>query len=109
MAASHTRTPSAWQQIIDERLVACGQHADLADDDLQPPTAEVLDRACEFAAFCRDHGVDPPLRVVPNGAGGVVFEWRARPYFHTVEIRADGGAELLVFENSKLLTREAIG
>ena len=67
-------------------------------------------RATEFITFCRDHGVAAPLRIAPDGEGGIVFEWTHNPpYYHFLAIRLDGKTELSVFHDSKLVAREAIG
>jgi hypothetical protein len=101
---------TAWQRVVDEKLIEWGRHPSQFDDDgIKPPNSVVLANACEFACFCRDNDIDPPLRVAPDGSGGVVFEWRAAPLYFTVEVNASGSAQLLVFENSKLLNRKPIG
>ena len=101
---------SAWQRVIDDKLIEWGRHpGQLEDDGIKPPTPLVLAKACEFATFCRDRDIDSPLRVSPDGSGGVVFEWRADPLYFSVEVNACGNTELLVFENSKLLNRNPIG
>ena len=99
-----------WQRLIDERLNEWARHPEQFEDDgLKPPAAEAMTEACKFAAYCRDRGAKPPLRVAPDGSGGIVFEWHSVPFFHVVEINARGVAEKLVFENGKLLIREPIG
>lgn len=101
---------TAWQRLIDERLIEWGRHPEQFEDDgLKAPTADVLVKACDFVAFCRDHDIDPPLRAAPDGSGGIVFEWKLLPFFYTVEIRASGNAELVIFENNKLMARQSIG
>ncbi len=102
---------NAWQRLIDDELIEWGRHPEQFEDDgYTAPRADNLVRATEFIAFCRDHGVAPPLRMAPDGEGGVVFEWKNNPPYHvTMEINAEGRMEMLVFLNCNLVTRERIG
>ena len=103
---------NAWQRLIDEKLIEWGRHPEQFEDEdgYEAPRADNLVRATEFIAFCRDQGVSPPLRMAPDGAGGIVFEWRNNPLYHVMmEIHADGGMELLVFDDGKLVTRKQVG
>jgi hypothetical protein len=103
-------TPDAWQRLIVEKLALWARHPEeFADDGLKAPTTEVLADARDFAVFCRTRGVQAPLRVAPDGSGGVSFEWRFGALYQTVEFRAGGEAELLFYENGKLLRRQPIG
>lgn len=99
-----------WQEVLDQRLIEWGRNPEfLQDDGLKAPSSEVIAQACQFASFGRDHGVSPPQRVVPDGSGGISFEWQEKPFFLTVEIHANGDMEQLFFENSKLVRRKKLG
>ena len=103
---------AAWQRLIDEKLIEWGRHPEQFEDEdgYKAPKADNLVRATEFSAFCRDHGVAAPLRIAPDGEGGIVFEWTHNPpYYYYVEIRLDGKTELLIFRDHKLIVRESIG
>jgi hypothetical protein len=103
-------SPAAWQKILDRTLIAWSRDPrELEDDGLRAPTSEILALAGEFAMFCQRQGMAAPLRVVPDGAGGIAFEWKMAPSFVTVEIHADGRMEMMRFHNSKLVSRELIG
>src|SRR5258708_3014009 len=62
----------AWQRLIDEKLIEWGRHPEQFEDEdgYTAPSAENLVRATEFITFCRDHGLAPVLRMVPDGEGG---------------------------------------
>lgn len=98
-----------WQRLIDGQLLEWGRDPEqLADDGIAAPTREIIVLACTVAARCRDAGLSPPLRVVPNGSAGLVFERLAGSVFETIEIRADGSVELASFQNSQLRHRQRI-
>jgi len=100
------RTWFRWQEVIDNELADWAANpGQLEDDGLTAPSIQIIRLASEIAALCRDSGWVPPLRVVPNGAGGVVFERRDGAIFETLEIRADGSVEQATYENSRLRAR----
>lgn len=95
-----------WDHVIDNQLVEWGQDPEaLADDGLIPPSEEIVRQACRLAMQLRDEGVPGPLRVVPDGEGGICFERRAEPYFQTLSIRQDGTIEMLTFKDCQLQSR----
>jgi hypothetical protein len=99
----------AWQQIIDRDLVEWGlDPSQLEDDGLPAPSRAIIGSACRIAQACRDAGWKPPLRVVPTGAGGIMFERREGAVFETLEIRPDGTVELALYENSRLRFRRRL-
>ena len=69
----------------------------------QPATTIQL--ACRLAMRLRDESQPVPLRVVPNGDGGIAFEYRVRSVFGTIEIEDAGPAEATVFVDGKLRFR----
>ena len=103
----------AWQRLIDEKLIEWGRHPEKFEDEdgYKAPTADNLVRATELVLYCRDQGVLPPLRMVPDGEGGIIFDWKSssRPYHVVAQIHADGGMEMLLFHECKLLARNRIG
>ena len=99
----------AWQHVIDRQLKEWQRDlSQLEDEGVEVPSAEILPVVAEVAATLRDHGVDPPLRVVPNGEGGVVFEWRDSPYFWSLEVEQVGSLVLSIFRNSRLVSRHQL-
>lgn len=99
----------AWQRVIDGQLKEWQRDpSQLQDEGIEPPSPEILPLVAEIAVTLRDHGVDPPLRVVPNGEGGVVFEWRDSPYFWSLEVEKAGSLALSIFRNSRLVSRHQL-
>ena len=98
---------TGWDTTID-RLLAWWEEPSLAGDDdgFEPPSRESIHVALQLARAYRDNFLSPPLRVVPDGEGGVAFERRSGNLFESLRVAADGRAELLAFENSRLVLRE---
>ena len=72
------------------------------------PSPTAIQLGIDLALKMQHMHVPPPLRVVPNGEGGVAFERRADGRFHVVEIFEDGTAETTLFEDCKLVNRAQI-
>ena len=104
-----------WQEIIDKKLVEWGRDPEeLADDDLVPPSHAAVDSAVQEAKVWRDaresddEFVPLPQWVVPNGDGGIVFEWREGSIARVIEILDDGSVDCAIFEDNKLVSRISI-
>ena len=104
-----------WQEIIDKKLVEWGRDPEaLADDDLVPPSHAAVDSAVQKAQVWRDAResdddfVPSPQWVVPNGDGGIVFEWREESTAAVVEVFDDGSSDCAIFEDNKLVSRTPI-
>jgi hypothetical protein len=101
----------AWNKLTDETILewGCswtgGSHAGVNDGDLQWPARDVLSEAYNLACRMRDSAVPVPSNIVPNGEGGIVFEWRRGPFFRVVEMGSDRSLEVRQFERSKLVLR----
>lgn len=80
----------------------------LEDDGLEPPHRETIPLIREVARALRGLAVEPPLRLVPNGEAGAVFEWRTAPFLLSVEVERNGSLELSVFRAGHLVTRHRI-
>jgi hypothetical protein len=86
----------SWQAVIDYKLVEWGRQPwQLAEDELIPPTPAAVGRAIQIAESFRDRNAPPPLRVVPDGDGGVVFERWTQAHTQAIEITKDGRAEFV--------------
>lgn len=103
----------AWQRLIDEKLIEWGRHPEQIEDEdgYKAPAAEILAQATRLVAYCRDHGVRPPLRMAPDGEGGIIFDWKnSDPPLHVIaQIHPDGVMETLEFLDSNLVSRKRIG
>ncbi len=99
-----------WEQII-ETLEEWKWNPDgIAEDDLTPPTEEALDRATRLAVRRDTFLGAPPIRIVPDGDGGVSIELACRPKkrTETIEIDSDGVAVFVAVNGCKVVTREEI-
>lgn len=104
---------NAWQRLIDEQLIEWGRRPEQFEDEdgYQAPAPDVLAQATKLVAYCRDHGVLPPLRMAPDGEGGIIFDWKnSDPPLHVIaQIHADGVMEMLEFLDCNLVARKRLG
>jgi hypothetical protein len=104
--SNRQKNRSGWQHFIDYMLVEWGKDPTrLAEDGLTPPSAKAIRGACVLAGIFRDEDKEAPLRVVPSGDGGIVFERAYGEFFEKIEIEEDGSVEWATFRNSRLLSR----
>ena len=103
----------AWQRLIDEKLIEWGRHPERFEDEdgYKAPGADILAQATKLVAYCRDHGVLPPLRMAPDGEGGIIFDWKNHdtPLHVVAHIHPDGAMEMLEFLDCNLVARKRIG
>lgn len=97
---------SAWNELSDS-LIGWALHCEEDDegDGLKWPSRALLAKAYSVACAMRDAKVPVPSNVVPNGEGGVAFEWQVGPYFTKIELAKDGSSEFLAFDHGKLVFR----
>lgn len=95
-----------WGTCID-RLLAWWENPESAGDEdgFLPPSRDAIHAALQLARVYRDF-LPPPMRVAPDGEGGLAFERRAENVFESLRVAADGRAELLAFEDSRLVLRQ---
>jgi len=99
-----------WQEVIDEKLVEWGRNpAHLGEIDLIPPTRAAIRSAVRIARDMCDASPSPapPMRVVPDGDGGVVFERWEDSSSESIEINGDGGAEYVRIRTHRVVQRTA--
>ncbi len=80
----------------------------MEDEGIVPPSADILQLACQLARDLGDAGVPGPQRVAATGEGGIVFARQAGPLLSTLEVGADGSIELAVFRDSHLVSRQRL-
>lgn len=98
-----------WEEIINTKLIEWGRNPDgLEDDDLIPPSKSVVQTAIQLAQGARDARSIPPDWIIPDGDGGIVFEWREASRAVKLELLDDGSAECLVFDHNRLLFRKTL-
>jgi len=95
-----------WQRMIDDFLIEWGRNPQqLQEDDIDAPTVAAIQKAIDIARKCRDNGVAAPLRVVPDGEGGIAFECHDGDYFLSLDIFGNGLVELATFRDCRLESR----
>jgi hypothetical protein len=100
------KNQAAWQAVYDDTLMEWGLDVSrFVEAGLTPPSAKAISVACQVAKMLRDGGAEAPLRVVPNGDGGLVFERSKGEVFETLEIQEGGAVEWASFRNSRLHAR----
>lgn len=105
------RQRERWQQMIDRYLVEWGRDPNQLEDEdegVVPPSKAIINRASQIAMNLRDAGWPGPLRVVPDGDGGISFERRTGAYFESLDILEDGSVELATFKDCRLQFRRRL-
>lgn len=98
-----------WDNILDHVLVEWGRDpSSLGDEDFFPPSTQVVGLACELAQYFRDSESPAPSRVVPDGDGGIAFEWDSGELSLALEIDDELNVEGLTFQNHRLVDRVRI-
>ena len=99
-----TKNHDGWERIINQRLVEWGLHGyEFDEEGLSPPTADVIEKACKLATLYRNDGLPPALRALPDGDGGIVFEWRFGIQFWSLGIAPNSAPVLSVFDDCQLV------
>lgn len=100
----------SWESTIDQKLIEWGRNpALLQDEAVIPPTREALATAFKLARRLeKDRPQAPPSRTMPDGDGGVVFEWRRGCRLDALEISDQGAVEFLTFIDDRLVERGEI-
>ena len=75
-------------------------------DGIEPPNRSTLNIAIEVAHASRRDGIPDPIRVLPDGEGGVIFERREGPVYETLTIAADGEALMEHYREGRLVRSE---
>ncbi len=79
--------------------------AELIDEGFDAPTRDVITVAMNLAESLIVDDCPPPTQITPTVEGGIAFERRQGAFLSVVEINPDGDAEILVFEDSRLVER----
>lgn len=98
-----------WERFIYEQLVEWGRDPSaLAEEDIKPPTVDMIGFACKLAKACMNAGLPAPTRIVPDGSGGIVFERHDGLTYEAVMIYVDYKVELVLFHNGVLQSRKRL-
>ncbi|MDP6547073.1 MAG: hypothetical protein QGH60_24115 [Phycisphaerae bacterium] len=109
VSARHRDVAAGWSSVIDQLLDWLRNPQELADEDFLPPSRDLIKMVCAIAAASRDAQLSSPLRVVPDGDGGISFERRSGLRFETINFHDNGSVEWLLFEDCKLVHRLPLG
>jgi hypothetical protein len=95
-----------WQAWLDDKLSDWERNpAQFDEEGFAPPSKMSLEKASQIARNWRDRTWEAPERIVPNGEGGIVLEWRAGPDAETVEIDAIGEVETISYRDCRVRHR----
>jgi hypothetical protein len=98
-----------WDAVIDRKLIEWGRDpAALEDDDLVPPSREAIGAAINLVRQLRDQGLPAPMRVIPNGDGGIVFKRWKGSLLERLEVYDDGSIAYATFDGGRLIFRRMI-
>lgn len=101
----------AWRQTLEKvSMMRFVRFPDLEAEGLLPPTGRAISKAIAITNCMLTYGsFPPPMRVLPNGEGGIVFErWDEKGNSERMEFSAAGQAELSAFQGSKLVARNSM-
>lgn len=96
---------NAWNAAMTRLLEWRRDPGQLMDEDVLPPKRGIIDAAYSLALKMRDMRLPGPLRVLPDGEGGIVFERQSGSSFETIGIEATGRIEIVSFEGSRVRSR----
>jgi hypothetical protein len=98
-----------WRQLIDHKFIEWGRNPKVfEDDDIQPPSGAVIQRAIRLAEALKKSGVQPPSVVVPDPNGGIVFEYRQNGFTQVFHIWEDSRIDYCLFSGTRLTERHAL-
>ena len=100
---------NVFEQHISGWEPAIGESEDRTDEDgYILPNRRTIALARQILARLRDAGASAPLRVVQDGCGGIDFEWTSGNCAETLAVHAQGDAEFMSFDGTKLKSRKPI-
>lgn len=103
------RNRTIWQDLIDNTLIEWGRDPrQLGDEDVDPPTKEIIRLATTLAQTWRDQNLAPPNNVVSDPNGGIVFERRQGDVTEVFHLWDNGLLEYQQFLGTELTLRNAI-
>ena len=77
-----------------------------ADEDVIPPSSWPVKAALAIAFdLMSKEEVRPPTAIVPDGEGGLAFQWRRGNSFMEIELGCDGTIEHRHFRDNRLVSR----
>lgn len=99
---------SGWEKIIDTLGAWADDVTILDDEGIIPPSYPIVRKALSLSHTLLARGWVPPLRVVPNAEGGLVFEHGGEEQFETIEIDSDGDVEYVAYLKDKVVCKKQL-
>ena len=99
------RRREQWRPHLEILHSWCLSPTQLADDEVEPPTPEVIALAIGVVESMIAHDEPAPTHTVPTVDGGIAFERRTGDTLQVIEIDPDGEIEALLFQYSRLIER----
>ncbi len=99
------RERDRWQVIVDLLLGWRSDPSSLLEEETPPPEIAVIDHALRVCEEWQRVGQSLPDRVLPDGAGGIAFEWYREPWFSDVEFESNGQGTWRVYHDSRPVDR----
>lgn len=104
--AAEEKNSEGWERIINRFLIPWGQDPSLLDDDENtPPSKRIIHLAARVAIKFRNAGTPAPVRVVPDGEGGMAFEWQEGKSFQSLNVSCQEEIEFCVFDDCREVGR----
>ncbi len=95
-----------WETLIAQQLASWERDpGQLEDEGVEAPSPSLVRFAIQLARRLDREGAPPPVRVVPDPNGGIVFEFRQGEYDENLYIWEDGSVEYMRFLGNKLIDR----
>ncbi|MHB1038250.1 MAG: hypothetical protein ACYC35_27830 [Pirellulales bacterium] len=108
-AAREAADHSAWQQLIDHKLIEWGRDPDAIEDEgVDAPTRATVCSAIELAKTLGAAGLPAPGSVARDPNGGIVFEFCEKNVTEVFYVWDDGTIEYQKFEGSRLIERRRL-
>jgi hypothetical protein len=99
-----------WERDVNQRLREwTNDPSQIADDGLDPPKAEIIQKAAQLAERLQALGAPAPDSLTPDPNGGIVFSWHETDVLEEYHIWDDGSVEYRKFHGTRLMDRRALG
>src|SRR5665213_993717 len=80
----------------------------VVDADAVAPSRTIIRRARTIIAKCQQLGLPAPSMVVPDGNGGISFEFHSASVYRNLEVLKDGRIRWTVIKNGQIESRRFI-
>ncbi len=98
-----------WRAILTQLRVWMENPSATEDEGTRPLSLKSLSQAAVRAVQLRDDSWVPPTRLVPDGDGGVAFEWREGTSLRLLTIGVSGLEVLREFRQARLVLKRELG